>query len=78
MLLKSHRCASVPRPERARPGFTLIELLVVIAIIVILAGILFPVFSQAQAVSRVSIVASWSRSAMSLAVRVNDALRRWT
>jgi len=33
----------------ARKGFTLIELLVVIAIIIILAGILFPVFSAARA-----------------------------
>src|SRR5688500_16223182 len=31
-----------------RSGFTLIELLVVIAIIVILAGILFPVFARAR------------------------------
>jgi prepilin-type N-terminal cleavage/methylation domain-containing protein len=41
--------APVERPGKARQGFTLIELLVVIAIIVILAGILFPVFSQAKA-----------------------------
>lgn len=32
--------------ERRRRGFTLIELLVVVAIIVILAGILFPVFKE--------------------------------
>jgi prepilin-type processing-associated H-X9-DG protein/prepilin-type N-terminal cleavage/methylation domain-containing protein len=35
------------RPNR-RVGFTLIELLVVVAIIVLLAAILFPVFSQAR------------------------------
>jgi prepilin-type N-terminal cleavage/methylation domain-containing protein len=37
------------RPAKGRRGFTLIELLVVIAIIMILAGILYPVFSQARA-----------------------------
>ena len=37
------------RPGKTRKGFTLIELLVVIAIVMILAGILYPVFIQAKA-----------------------------
>src|SRR5438105_1891608 len=44
-----------PVPSNGRGpgrGFTLIELLVVIAIIVILAGILFPVFAQAREKAR--------------------------
>jgi prepilin-type N-terminal cleavage/methylation domain-containing protein/prepilin-type processing-associated H-X9-DG protein len=42
--------AERPRSQggTARRGFTLIELLVVIAIVTILAGILFPVFSQVR------------------------------
>ena len=36
------------RHERSIHGFTLIELLVVIAIIIILAAVLFPVFSKAK------------------------------
>jgi prepilin-type N-terminal cleavage/methylation domain-containing protein len=35
-----------------RSGFTLIELLVVIAIIVVLAAIIFPVFSRAREAAR--------------------------
>ncbi len=43
------------RRWRSRPaGFTLIELLVVIAIVSVLAGILFPVFTQARASARKS------------------------
>jgi prepilin-type N-terminal cleavage/methylation domain-containing protein/prepilin-type processing-associated H-X9-DG protein len=42
----------------ARRGFTLIELLVVIAIIVILAGILFPVFHRAREQARKAVCTS--------------------
>jgi prepilin-type N-terminal cleavage/methylation domain-containing protein/prepilin-type processing-associated H-X9-DG protein len=41
-----------------RPGFTLIELLVVIAILTILAGILFPVFSQVRERARQTVCVS--------------------
>jgi prepilin-type N-terminal cleavage/methylation domain-containing protein/prepilin-type processing-associated H-X9-DG protein len=45
----------------SRKAFTLIELLVVIAIIAILAAILFPVFAQAKAAAKGSVVVSNSK-----------------
>jgi prepilin-type N-terminal cleavage/methylation domain-containing protein len=49
----------MPNEDRRRGrGFTLIELLVVIAIIAILAAVLFPVFSRAREVARITKCAS--------------------
>ncbi len=39
----------MPRLQRVRPGFTFIELVVVACVLLVLAGILFPVFGQATA-----------------------------
>jgi prepilin-type N-terminal cleavage/methylation domain-containing protein/prepilin-type processing-associated H-X9-DG protein len=65
------RCGSqlTPRRRTARGGFTLIELLVVIAILAILAGILFPVFSQVRERARQTACASNMRQ-VSLAMRL--------
>ena len=46
------------RRSVSRRGFTLIELLVVIAILTILAGILFPVFSQVRERARQAVCVS--------------------
>jgi prepilin-type N-terminal cleavage/methylation domain-containing protein/prepilin-type processing-associated H-X9-DG protein len=66
------RCckARLTRPgSTARRGFTLIELLVVIAILTILAGILFPVFSQVRERARQTACVSNMRQ-VSLAMRL--------
>ncbi len=56
-----------------RKGFTLIELLVVIAIIALLAGILFPVFSQAREKARqTKCISNMKQISMALLMYVQD------
>lgn len=56
-----------------RDGFTLIELLVVIAVLIILAGILFPVFAQARdAARRTRCLANLRQLAMAHQLYVQD------
>jgi prepilin-type N-terminal cleavage/methylation domain-containing protein/prepilin-type processing-associated H-X9-DG protein len=58
---------------KAKRGFTLIELLTVVAIIAILAGILFPVFSQAREKGRATSCLSNARQiAMAFAMYCQD------
>jgi prepilin-type N-terminal cleavage/methylation domain-containing protein/prepilin-type processing-associated H-X9-DG protein len=68
-------------PGRRRTGFTLIELLVVIAVIVILAGILFPVFAQARdAAKRANCISNLRQIALAHQMYVqdnDDALPSW-
>jgi prepilin-type N-terminal cleavage/methylation domain-containing protein/prepilin-type processing-associated H-X9-DG protein len=87
----SHHCSDqchrdgLPTPAsrcgETCPGFTLIELLVVVALIVIIAGILFPVFRQArQATHRVRCLSNLRQ--LSLAHRMyvqdhDDILPHW-
>src|SRR3954452_23795406 len=60
-------------PEKRRPGFTLIELLVVIAVIVILAGILFPVFAHARdAAKRANCISNLKQIALAHQMYVQD------
>lgn len=59
--------------ERSLDGFTLIEILVVISIIIILAAILFPVFSRArESARRVSCASSMKQLALSVMMYTQD------
>jgi len=65
--------ASAYRSGHPSMGFTLIELLVIIAMIAILAGILFPVFSQARAQARkVTCLSHQKQVALSLLMYCQD------
>jgi prepilin-type processing-associated H-X9-DG protein len=59
--------------QRSRAAFTLIELLVVVALIMILAGILFPVFAQARdAARRTNCVSNLKQIALAHQMYVQD------
>jgi prepilin-type N-terminal cleavage/methylation domain-containing protein/prepilin-type processing-associated H-X9-DG protein len=65
-----HPAAPGPRPGR---GFTLVELLVVVAVLIIIAALLFPVFSQArESARRARCISNLRQISLAMSMYIDD------